>query len=460
MLEELKLEFQKNKEAIFADYFTFLKFASISTDPAYKGEVEKCADFLKDYIEKEIGLTVEKWVSKGAPVLFATHCSPEPQAETLLIYCHYDVQPVDPLELWTTPPFEPAVRNGCVYARGALDDKGQCFYTLHALKAVLKRGSLSLNIKVLIEGEEESGSTALHHLLKEKKEELKADHVLIVDAGLEEEGKPAISLGVRGLVAMTVTVQGSKFDLHSGTHGGIVYNPNRALVELLASLHDKDGKVTIPHFYDDVRPMSAEERKEVALDFNEEHFKVHFEALATGMEKGVSPAEAAGTRPTLEINGISGGYAGAGFKTVIPAQAQAKISCRLVPNQSPEKIGQLVKAHLMKHVPGGMKITVDIYPGMGLPVRANPTSKIARTMAMSFSTVFEKSCKALLMGGSIPIAADLSHISGGEMIFVGVGLPEDQIHAPNEHFSLKRFEQGFLTIAYALPLLAKKEVRV
>lgn len=451
-LDELRKKYASEKAEILKDYFQFLRFQSIATDPAFKTEVSACADWLMSYLQK-IGLKVEMWPTQGAPTLFATHKHTDKKASTLLIYCHYDVQPVDPLNLWTTPPFEPTIREGNVFARGAVDDKGQCFYTIAALKALLEHNKLNCNLKFLIEGEEESGSRGLFGLLKQKKAELKADHVLIVDSGLQQAGKPAITLGVRGICTMSVTLKGSHFDLHSGVHGGIVYNPNRALCELLASLHDDNGRVTIPGFYDAVKPLSPQEKEELNFSFDLKQLQTHFGAAAIGMERGFTPLEAAWLRPTIEYNGISGGYAGAGFKTVIPALATAKVSCRLVPGQDPETIAQLVKKYLITKTPNGIAIDVTILPGGGKCVRSSPHSKIAQVMAQAYTEVFGQPCAKILTGGSIPIAADLAETSGGEILFVGVYLPEDQIHAPNEHFSLDRFEQGYLTIYRGLELL-------
>ncbi len=253
-----------------------------------------------------------------------------------------------------------------------------------------------------------------------------------------------------------MTLQGSRGDLHSGSWGGVVYNPNRALAELLASLHDTEGKVAIDGFYDDVADITEEERKKYHLTLDVKEFEKNFETKATGMEKGNTPLESAWLRPTCEINGMSGGYSGPGFKTVIPAIASAKLSCRLVPHQDPETIGALVKKFFEKRVPPGVSVKVEILPGKGHPFRTNPSSIIAETMTQAYSEVFGKECDRILLGGSIPIAADLAEAAEAEMIFVGVGLPSDQIHAPDEHFSLDRLEQGFLTISRGLQILANK----
>lgn len=452
--EELKKIYASEAEEILKDYFTFLRFESIATDPNFHPQVAACAEWLQSYLQK-IGMKVEKWSTPNAPTLFATYDGGG--SETLLLYCHYDVQPVDPLALWVTPPFEPTMRDGKVFARGAVDNKGQCFYTIRALKTLIEKVKPKINIKFVIEGEEESGSTGLTELLKTKKEELKADHILIVDSGLEEAGQPAICIGVRGLVCFQLTLKEANGDLHSGTHGGIVYNPNRAMVELLAGLHDKEGKVTVPGFYDDVLPVTEKEKSEVKMTFNEARFERDFGAKAIGMEKGVSPLESAWMRPTLEINGIAGGYYGPGFKTVIPSEAIAKISCRLVPNQEPEKIISLVKTHLQKIAPHGMQLKIEVLPGKGRPFRSSPNSKIAQIGAKAYSEVFGKPCDRILLGGSIPVGSDLAKTAGAEMIFIGVGLPTDQIHAPNEHFSMDRFEQGYLTICRCTQLLSENE---
>ena len=361
----LKELYAKDKESNLKDYFTFLRFKSIATDPAFQEDVERCADWLASYLKK-CGLQVEKWDTGRAPTLFAQDLRAGPDKETLLIYCHYDVQPVDPLYEWITPPFEPTIRDGEVFARGAADNKGQCFYTALALKTLLKnRDRLPVNIKFLIEGEEESGSVGLSQIIPSKKEALKADYLVIVDSGVESLDTPSITLGARGLVCFQISLKEASFDLHSGMAGGLAYNPNRAMVELLSKLHDSEGKVTVPNFYDSVIPISEHEKKEITFDFDHKGFFKMFGFKPTGMEKGVSEYEASWIRPTLEINGMWGGYTGAGFKTVIPAKAYAKISCRLVPNQDPETITAQVKDFLQKLTPANMKLEIETIPGNG-----------------------------------------------------------------------------------------------
>jgi len=446
--------YEQNKTQFLDDYSTFLRFKSIATDPNYKKDVLNCADWLCEYLLSS-GLEVEKWETANAPIVFASDLRAGPEKETLLIYCHYDVQPVDPLNEWISPPFEPTVRNGEIYARGAQDDKGQCFYTLLALKTLLLHYKpLPLNLKFIIEGEEESGSSGLCKLLTEKKQTLKADHLLIVDSGIEEPNTPAITLGARGIICMEASLQEASFDLHSGMAGGIAYNPNRALVELLSKLHNEDGSISIPGFYDSLTEIHPDERTKLSFDFDREVFYQQFGFYPSGMEKELSAKEANWLRPTLEINGIWGGYTGSGFKTVIPATANAKLSCRLVPDQDPDKLTTLIENYLRQHTPKELKLTFTVYEGSGKGFRTTPNARIAKIMAQSYSDVFEKPCQNILIGGSIPIAAALARCAEAEMVLVGLGLPDDHIHAPNEHFGLDRFKKGFLTICRAIQLFS------
>jgi acetylornithine deacetylase/succinyl-diaminopimelate desuccinylase-like protein len=456
-LADLKRVWAGMKEEALEDYYTFLRFESVSTDPQYKSQVRACADWLIDYIKK-IGFKTELWETHGNPVIFASHLEAGPDKPTLLIYNHYDVQPVDPLNEWETPPFEPSERNGEVYARGAEDNKGQCFYVLQALKFLMQSGKpIPINIKLVIEGEEESASTNLVEVLQQKnrQKQLKADYLAIVDMGLRNKDTPAVTLGVRGLVTMEVRLQGSSGDLHSGSHGGIVINPLHALVEMLSTLHDSQGRVTIPGFYDDIVPMDPKDLAKIALDFDAKKYEEMFGAKPTGGEKNFTPFERAWNRPTLEINGISGGYGGKGFKTVIPAKTLAKVSCRLVPNQDPHKVGELVAKHLKKIVNPGIKCEVEIYPGMGKAIRANPSSKVVEAFSAAYEELFQKPCECIFDGGSIPIVTMLAEASDSDVILLGFGLPDDQIHAPNEHFGVDRLEKGFLVMVRAIEILGE-----
>lgn len=446
--------YQKNEKTAVKDYFTFLSFPSVSSEPKYKKDVLDCVNWLKGYIE-DIGLKTELWPTSGYPVLFASYFAGKDKP-TLLIYNHYDVQPYDPLELWHTPPFEPKVKDDEVYARGAQDNKGQCFYVLQALKTLLERdGTLPLNIKLCIEGEEECGSVGLESILEARKDALKADYLAIVDLGIPTIDTPAITLGIRGILALDVVTQGSNVDLHSGSHGGLVFNPIHGLVNLLNKLRDENGKIAVPNFYDDIEEMSGEEKTKIDFSFDAKAYSQEFSAEATGGETNFTPAERNGIRPTIEINGIFGGYTGDGFKTVIPAKASAKISCRLVPGQSPEKIGKLVKAFLEKNAPPGIKVTVNLHHGGGPSARSNPSSKVVQAFAKAFEEVFQKPCKFILSGASIPVVTKLAEVSGAETVLLGLGLPTDCIHAPNEHFGLKRIENGTYIMGLGIELLAK-----
>ncbi len=455
-LQALKSQWNDIKEKALQEFFTFLRFESVSTDPQYKPKVLACADWLSKYIQ-EIGLQVEVWKTEGYPVIFASYNGAGPDKPTLLIYNHYDVQPVDPLNEWASAPFEPEIRHGEIFARGAQDNKGQCFYVLQALKCIMQmQHKLPINIKLCIEGEEESGSKSLSKLLKseEYQQKLKADYLAIVDMGIPHKHTPAVTLGVRGLVTMEVRLQGSHTDLHSGSQGGIVYNPLHALVQMLSSLRDAEGRITIPGFYQDVKEMTAEQKQQIALDFDEQDYRKMFGALPSGGEKIYSPLERAWIRPTLEINGLCGGYAGAGFKTVIPAKAMAKISCRLVPDQDPHKMGALVADHLKSIAPEGVQVEVEVFPGMGKAIRANPSSAVVAAFSRAYEELYQKPCSHVFDGGSIPIVTQLAEASRSEVILLGFGLPDDQIHAPNEHFGIDRLEKGFMVISRAIELLS------
>lgn len=452
-LDALRQNYQKNKEEILGQFFTFLRFESVSSEPAYKQECQKCANWLEDYIKK-IGFKTEQWPTTNHPVIYAENLHAGPDKPILLIYNHYDVQPVDPIELWESPPFEPTIRDGEIYARGAQDNKGQCFYVLQALKALMERdGKLPVNVKLCIEGEEECGSVCLANLLKEKAKQLKADYLAVVDMGLPHRDTPAITLGVRGIVTMDLIVEGPNTDMHSGTHGGVVRNPIQALVELLYKLHDATGKVAVPGFYDGITPISAKEKEQINFTFDNAHYKKTFGVDPHGGEKGIPTLERAWLQPTIEINGINGGYSGAGFKTVIPSKAIAKLSCRLVPDMDPHHVGTLVADFLKKHAPEGVKVTIDPHPGGGKAVRASPHSGIARAFSEAYTDVFNKPCECCLGGGSIPIVTDLADASQTELVLMGLGLDDDKIHAPNEHFGIDRLEKGHLIIARMLEIL-------
>lgn len=453
-LESLSHYYDNNQNEILNDFFTFLKFESISSIPDYKTEVNACASWLNNYL-KTLNFETELYETSGHPVIFASNLKAGKNQPTLLIYHHYDVQPVDPLELWNSKPFSAEIRDGKVYARGAQDNKGQCFYTLQALKALMKKdGSYPINIKLCIEGEEECGSFALSSLLKTKAEHLRADYLSIVDLGIKSLENPSITLGIRGIVTMDVEVKGAHADMHSGCNGGILYNPNHALVEILAALRDKDGHITIPHFYDNVVELNEDEKKTVSWDFDEKEYFENFGTHATGGETKYTPLERNWVRPTLEINGISGGFRGVGFKTVIPEKAEAKISCRLVPGQNPEIIGQIVKKYIEDQAPKGIIVKVTLHEGGGRALHSSPESKIVKVFKESYEEIFKKPCNFVYEGASIPIVTELALASKAEVALVGLGLATDCIHAPNEHFGLDRLKMGFLIMAKTISNLA------
>lgn len=454
-LESLKQWYHQARTDVLSDFFTFLRFASISTDPAHAQESRATAQWLKEVLER-IGLDAVLWETPGFPVVFASYLKAGPSAPTVLIYQHYDVQPVDPLELWKSDPFNPVVVDNQVYARGAVDNKGQCFYTVTALKALFELvQTIPFNIKIFIEGEEESASAGTTAILEERRRELQADHLLVVDFGIPDAQTPAVTLGMRGIITMQVECTNSSIDLHSGGHGGIALNPNRALASLLAQLWDASGRIAIPHFYDEVQPLSKKQLASIDMALDKEQYQRDFGVKAFCPEEGYSLIESNWLRPTLEINGMWGGYIGKGFKTVIPAKAYAKLSCRLVPDQEPEKIAARIAGFLKTHAPKGIAVHIEIDHGAG-GFRTPFDAHIVHTAAQAFAEVFEKPCRFRLCGASVPIVADLVSVSGAQAALIGVGLDSDDVHAPNEHFGLDRFEKGFLCMGRIFGLLAEE----
>lgn len=442
--------FQQNASTLRAEYFEFLRFKSISADPAFSKEVKNCAKWLSSYISKNTNLKSELIETSGYPIVYAEDLSAGKNAKTLLVYGHYDVQPVDPVELWKSDPFKPEERNGQIYARGAVDDKGQIFYAITAVRAWRELGKkLSVNLKFCIEGEEESSSMGLKTSLRELKERFKCDALLVVDFGQFDEKTPAVSLGARGIYGMEVKLTGSNSDLHSGEHGGMAYNPNKALAQLLTKLWDEEGRIAIPGFYDDVKKS---ESKEFAFRYDKSSYSKEFGIHAFGGEKSLSLMENNLLMPTLEINGIGGGYTGPGMKTVIPKEAMAKLSMRLVPGQNPDKIGKLVESYLQKHVTAGMKIEVAHHGGEPA-FRGRSDSKLAVAVIKASEEATGIPCKKVISGASIPIMAKMVEELKCDIAGMGYCLPTDNIHAPNEHFGWDRFEKGFLTIAKVLEFL-------
>jgi len=454
-LKRLAEAYEKKEVKFLEAYFDCLRIPSVSSEPRYRDDMRECARWLVEHLSGA-GFEARLWETGGHPVVFAESGPAEPSRPTVLIYNHYDVQPVDPVEAWETPPFEPTVRDGQVYARGAVDNKGQCLYVIQALKTLLDLdGRLPVKVKLCIDGEEESASPGLSKIVKDHGPELAADHLLLVDGGFASLESPSVGVGVRGIVSLRVEVVGSRGDLHSGTHGGVVYNPLHALVEILGRLRDEEGRITVPGFYDEVAALTEEERRQFDFHFNAARYEARFGARPVGGERAYGPRESGTIRPTLEINGLAGGYGGDGFKTVIPARARANLSCRLVPNQDPEVIGGLVADFIKLQAPEGVEVRVSINPGMGRAVRNRPDAAVVQAAAQAYQDVLGRPCGFRLGGGSIPIMPLLMEASGAKAVLMGLSLDQDNVHAPNEHFGLDRLKMGCLTLARTLELLAE-----
>jgi acetylornithine deacetylase/succinyl-diaminopimelate desuccinylase-like protein len=438
-----------------AELFDLLRIPSVSTDSARKEDVRKAANFLKDrYIEA--GLEhVKVFETPGHPIVYGDWLHAGADKPTVLFYGHYDVQPPDPLELWTNDPFDPTVVDGKVYARGAADDKGQAYIHVKSIQSFLKSGTpLPVNVKIIIEGEEEVGSPNLIPFLEAQKELLACDMVLISDTSMFAEDVPSITYGLRGLAYMEVEVFGPNRDLHSGIYGGAVANPLNVLAEIISKLKDDKGVIQIPGFYDKVKPLTTAEREAYqALPFDEAAYAKELGVGATFGEEGYSSLERATGRPTLDVNGIWGGYQGEGAKTVLPSKAGAKISMRLVPDQHPDEIAALFAEQFKKLAPPSVRVEVHAHHG-GFPAITDLNFYGMKAAAQAFKDVYGKEPLFTREGGSIPIVAAFQRILGVSSILMGFGLNSDNIHSPNEKFSLKDFHRGIKTSARFLEVLA------
>ncbi|MCH9620896.1 MAG: Succinyl-diaminopimelate desuccinylase [Chlamydiia bacterium] len=447
--------FKKNENDIWKEFFNYLAIPSISADKSYEKELIKGADFVQKRLER-LDMDVYRWEELQAPVLFAERVIDE-SYPTVLIYGHYDVQPADPLELWDSDPFSPIERDGVIYARGAEDNKGQSFYSMLAVEAFYeKHKDPKLNIKILIEGGEEIGSPGIDIIADKYKDQLKADSVWIVDLGFGSYENPHLSLGVRGITALEVKVSNAGFDLHSGEYGGAVYNPIQALCEMMSSAHDENGHIAIDGFYDTVKPLNEEERKSLSFEIDEKQYAKETEATCFKPQAGYSANEAICIRPTFEVNGIGGGYQGEGSKTIIPKEAFAKITCRLVDGQDPVDIAEKVKKHLLKVAPLGLKVDVEIEGG-GNSAWARPGDISSKVFAKVIEEITGKKIKFNFCGGSIPLTAILAKAAGAECAFLGTALPSDRIHSPNENFSKKQFVDGYKMITKGLEVFAENK---
>ncbi len=424
------------------DLFAFLRFASISTNSGHAGDVRACAQWLVGKLD-QMGLDTELHETPRHPIVVARNQHVEGK-KTCLIYGHYDVQPVDPIELWDSPPFEPEIRDGRIWGRGATDNKGQMLAHVLGVEQTLEEdGELPVNLIFLFEGEEEIGSPHLVPFIKEHKAELQCDVIAVSDTGMVARGVPTMGYGLRGIACCEVSIKGPSGDLHSGVYGGAVANPATAAAKLVASLHDPDGKIAIEGFYDDVRPLEEWERKmwENIPGMSEQDMLAVTGSPALYGEPGYSSAERLWARPTAEVNGIGSGYQGEGSKTVLPSEAMAKFSFRLVPDQNPKDIMEKVTRHFKAHCPEG--VTIDVKIGHdGKPFYADPHSENSKAGQAALRAAFGKEPVLIREGGSIPVIQDMKEILGVEALMLGLALPDCQIHAPNENFYLENFEKG------------------
>ncbi|MFL5607934.1 MAG: dipeptidase [Gemmatimonadaceae bacterium] len=437
----------KHDARIQRELFDFLRIPSVSARSEHDVDTARAAEWLAGAL-RDAGLEAKVHETKGHPVVVGEWRGAGAQAPTVLVYGHYDVQPAEPLELWTSPAFEPTVRNGKLFARGSVDDKGQLYLHVKALEAHLKaRGTLPVNVIVLAEGEEEVGSENLAPFIEKNATLLAADAVVISDSAMFAPGLPSILSSLRGLAYFQIDVQGPAQDLHSGSYGGAVVNPAMALAKILATFHEPDGRVAIPGFYDSVKGWPAPVLSQMAsLPFDEEHFRAETGAPALGGEKGFTVLERLWTRPTCEVNGLLSGYTGEGAKTVLPAKAMAKVSCRLVPGQDPVEIEALMKAHVERVAAKGVTVRVNHLHG-GKPWRADLEGPLFDAARRALAAAFGREPVVVGEGGSIPVVGDFERILGAPVLLVGFGLPGENAHAPDEWMSVENFTKGMRAIA-------------
>ncbi|MBK9183598.1 MAG: dipeptidase [Ignavibacteria bacterium] len=446
------LEHQARAEAQLME---FLRIPSVSTAPAHSGDVERCAQWLAQHL-RSIGMPhVEIFPTKGHPIVYAEYVEAGPNAPTVLFYGHYDVQPVDPIDLWTNPPFEPTVRDGKVYARGATDDKGQVFLHIKALEAMLAvNGKLPVNVKLLIEGEEEIGSPNLAPFVKEKKKMLKCNAVLVSDTPMFAPGMPSLVYGLRGLAYLQIDVQGPNRDLHSGSYGGAVANPLNALAQIIAQLKSPDGTILVPGFFDDVLEISHDEHISLMdLDYDEDRLLADVGATRLVGEKDYTTPEQLWARPTLDVNGLLGGFTGEGAKTVLPARAMAKVSMRLVPYQKHHDIAQKVMDYIRQITPPGVTVHVQDLHGAD-PVLVPRDSPAMHAAVAALEETFGTRCRFTREGGSIPVVLLFDTILKAPTVLMGFGLNNENAHSPDEHFDLGNFHIGMRAAARYYELMA------
>jgi acetylornithine deacetylase/succinyl-diaminopimelate desuccinylase-like protein len=437
----------QNKDRFLEELLGLLRIPSISADSAYKADVARCAEAVQQSLLNAGVDSAEICLTSGHPIVYAEKII-DASLPTVLVYGHYDVQPADPLELWHSGPFEPIIKEGKIFARGACDDKGQMFMHVKAFEVLAKTNTLACNVKFMIEGEEEVGSTNLGPFLEQNREKLKADIVLVSDTSMISMEHPSLETGLRGLAYMEVEVVGPNRDLHSGVYGGAVANPINILCKMIASLHDENNHITIPAFYDKVEELSDADKKALnAAPFDLKEYADELGVQEVWGEKGYSTLERTGTRPTLDVNGIWGGYIGEGAKTVLPSKANAKISMRLVPHQSSHEISEIFQKHFESIAPANVKVKVTAHHG-GEPV-VTPTDSVAyKAAAKAIQTAFGKEPIPTRGGGSIPIIALFEKTLGLKTVLMGFGLDNDNIHSPNEKYDVANYYKGIETIPY------------
>jgi acetylornithine deacetylase/succinyl-diaminopimelate desuccinylase-like protein len=446
-MNDLKKFISENEDRFLNELFELIRIPSVSSKDAHKQDMYKAAQWIKEKLVKDGADHSEVIDTQGHPVVYGEKII-DPALPTILIYGHYDVQPAEPLDLWQSPPFEPEVRAGKIYARGANDDKGQLFMHFKAFEYLLKTNQLPCNVKFMIEGEEEIGSPSLESFCQANKQKLSADVILVSDTSMIAPDTPSITTGLRGLAYMEVEVTGPSHDLHSGLYGGAVDNPLNVLCEMIAKLRDENNRITIPGFYDDVEELSQQEREEMGrAPFDEEAFKKGINIKQVAGEKGYTSMERTGIRPSLDVNGIWGGYTEKGAKTILPSKASAKISMRLVPHQESKKVEKLFKDYFESIAPDTVRVKVEfLHGGEGY---VSPTNTIAyKAASKAFETTYGISPIPVRSGGSIPIISLFEKVLGLKSILLGFGLDSDAIHSPNENYSLVQFRKGIETIPY------------
>lgn len=444
----------QNADRYVAELQHLLRIPSVSADPTCQPHLRRCAEWVHDQF-RDLGFRTEIVPTAGHPIVYAEWLQ-APGAPTVMVYGHYDVQPPDPLDLWTTPPFEPTIRDGAIFARGATDDKGQFFTHVKSAEAWLKTtGKLPVNLKFVIEGEEEVGSKNLDDFLSARRDALKCDVAVISDSSQYSAEIPAITTGLRGIIAAEIIVTGPKKDLHSGVFGGSVHNPANGLARMIAALHDEEGRVQIPGFYEAVQPLSTEERREFAeLPFHEKEYREELGVSDVWGEAGYTTLERRWARPTCDVNGLTSGYQGVGPKTIVPSKASAKITCRLVPNQDPDQLLRNLEDFLRSQLPVGLTMAFVSYHGAPafLIDRRSPFLQAA---AEAIAAGFGKPPVNIREGGTIPVVTTFREILGVDTLLLGWGLNSDNLHSPNEHFSLANFQRGIQASGALWECLAK-----